>query len=65
MKQYFQKLKVAETPEVKSLVLDKGAAARIIKAGLVGQTNLYLGGNPSDMLNRLVTINGTNKGQIR
>lgn len=37
VKQYFDKVKVAENPVGKrqNLSLDKGAAARIIKAGLV------------------------------
>jgi len=37
VKQYFEKIKLAENPVGKreNLILDKGAAARILKAGLV------------------------------
>lgn len=40
VKQYFAKIKLAENPVGKrdNLTLDKGAAARIIKAGLVSST---------------------------
>ena len=36
MKQYFEKIKALETePEQRTMTLDKGAAARFIKHGLV------------------------------
>lgn len=40
MKQYFEKIKLAENPVGKreNLSVDKDAAARIIKAGLVSRT---------------------------
>ena len=35
VKQYFDKIKVVENPPERTMAVDKGAAARFIKAGLV------------------------------
>lgn len=48
MKQYFEKIKVAENPPAtaaeRNLKLDKGAAGRFIKAGLVRKLLLFFNG---------------------
>ncbi len=40
VKQYFDKIKAAETPAERNLIVDKAAAARFIKAGLVSQDSI-------------------------
>ncbi len=49
VKQYFDKIKAAETPAERSKTVDKAAAARFIKAGLVSQDSMFwfLSGKPS------------------
>lgn len=62
VKQYFEKLKVAENPVGKreNLTLDKAAAARIIKASLVGSGGYFHYQNPANLSLRLETMQERN-----
>ncbi len=55
VKQYFDKIKAAETPAERNKTVDKAAAARFIKAGLVSQDSMpgFLPGTYSRTTNSL------------
>ena len=67
VKQYFDKIKAAEEPPAeRTTTLDKGAAARFIKAGLVSLVSVFIGKRETDrMVVSLVMIDSMRKEQRR